>query len=389
MKPDDRARPVEARRESARHRQVGREPADLSGDQRGASRERRGAVRAGRVSRGAGDVTAAARRVPQGLRVVSALRRCSLRARAGLSESSVETNGIATAVRAVRAEQDSGPTAGRPAAPRGRALNLGSVAHIRRGADLERAGKIDEAIAEQQEALRVDPGAVQAHINLIALYGRLGRYEEAAEHYRAALALDRTRPIFTTTTACSSSSRADSGGREGVSRAVRDQSVLCRRARQSRIDVRAAGPAERRVRALFEQRSRTGPTIGPRISTWAASWPTSGNMTKPSSTSSKTLTPEDENTPRYLYALAATYARAGNSGERPEVHPHRPGAGSGPRPGPVAGQHRQGLRSSGEAATTIDNVHAHCLALSLLPRLSSRPRRPLRSSATIAVRRRA
>ena len=28
-----------------------------------------------------------------------------------------------------------------------------------------------------------------------------------------------------------------------------------------------------------------------------------------------TLTPEDESTPRYLYALAATYARAGNSGE--------------------------------------------------------------------------
>ena len=26
----------------------------------------------------------------------------------------------------------------------------------------------------------------------------------------------------------------------------------------------------------------------------------------------QTLTPEDDNTPRYLYALAATYARAGN-----------------------------------------------------------------------------
>ena len=31
---------------------------------------------------------------------------------------------------------------------------------------------------------------MQAHINLIALYGRSGRYEEAADHYRAALALD-------------------------------------------------------------------------------------------------------------------------------------------------------------------------------------------------------
>ena len=68
--------------------------------------------------------------------------------------------------------------------------NSGSVAHIRRGADLAEAGKIAEAIAEQTEALRVDPRAVQAHINLIALYGRSGRYEEATDYYRAALALD-------------------------------------------------------------------------------------------------------------------------------------------------------------------------------------------------------
>ena len=45
-------------------------------------------------------------------------------------------------------------------------LNLGSVAHHSPGADLERAGRLDEAIAEQQAALRVDPSAVQAHVNL-------------------------------------------------------------------------------------------------------------------------------------------------------------------------------------------------------------------------------
>ena len=70
------------------------------------------------------------------------------------------------------------------------ALNRGSVAHLRRGADLEQAGRIAEAIIEQQEALRVDPQTVQAHINLISLYGRQGQYHEATAHYRAALALD-------------------------------------------------------------------------------------------------------------------------------------------------------------------------------------------------------
>jgi Tfp pilus assembly protein PilF len=31
---------------------------------------------------------------------------------------------------------------------------------------------------------------VQAHINLVALYGRLGRFDEAARHYQAAFAID-------------------------------------------------------------------------------------------------------------------------------------------------------------------------------------------------------
>ena len=41
----------------------------------------------------------------------------------------------------------------------------------------------------------------------------------------------------------------------------------------------------------------------------------------------KTLTPEDENTPRYLYALGATYARAGDIAECADVHAQGAGAG--------------------------------------------------------------
>jgi tetratricopeptide (TPR) repeat protein len=57
-------------------------------------------------------------------------------------------------------------------------------------ARLGEAGRIDESIALQLKALDVDPGAAQAHVNLIALYGRTGRPEKAEAHYRAAIELE-------------------------------------------------------------------------------------------------------------------------------------------------------------------------------------------------------
>src|SRR4029450_11837027 len=79
-------------------------------------------------------------------------------------------------------------------------LNMGSVAHIRRGADLERAGKIAEAIAEQQEALRVDPKAGQAHINLISLYADwLNTNQRPSTTGLGSISIE-IRPIFITTT---------------------------------------------------------------------------------------------------------------------------------------------------------------------------------------------
>lgn len=50
-------------------------------------------------------------------------------------------------------------------------------------------GRLEESIVLHQRALEQDPGAAQAHINLISLYGRTGRPDEAVRHYQAALAL--------------------------------------------------------------------------------------------------------------------------------------------------------------------------------------------------------
>ena len=71
-----------------------------------------------------------------------------------------------------------------------RALDLGAVSNLRRGIALEQVGRIEDAIAAHEKALELDPQLVQAHANLIILYGKTKQPEKAEEHYRAAVHLN-------------------------------------------------------------------------------------------------------------------------------------------------------------------------------------------------------
>lgn len=57
------------------------------------------------------------------------------------------------------------------------------------GARLGGAGRLEESIAMHLKAIEADPTDAQAHVNLVALYGRTGQPGKAETHYRAALAL--------------------------------------------------------------------------------------------------------------------------------------------------------------------------------------------------------
>lgn len=70
------------------------------------------------------------------------------------------------------------------------ALNAGAQLHIERSGALEAAGRLPEAVAATEEALRIEPSSVQAHANLVSLYGRLRRFQEADTHYWRAVAID-------------------------------------------------------------------------------------------------------------------------------------------------------------------------------------------------------
>lgn len=73
-------------------------------------------------------------------------------------------------------------------------MNAGASKHLKRGALLESAGQIAESIAEHERALALNPWLVQAHINLISLYGRVAQVEKAAKHYRAAVDINPDLP---------------------------------------------------------------------------------------------------------------------------------------------------------------------------------------------------
>lgn len=70
------------------------------------------------------------------------------------------------------------------------ALAQGAGDHIRRGVELEEKGDLAGAIREHLQAIEADGDIVQAHVNLVSLYGRTGNPDKAAEHYEKARALN-------------------------------------------------------------------------------------------------------------------------------------------------------------------------------------------------------
>jgi tetratricopeptide (TPR) repeat protein len=192
------------------------------------------------------------------------------------------------------------------------ALNLGSIAHIRRAADLERAGQIEEAIAEMQEALRVEPRSVQAETNLVSLYGRLGRYDEAAAHYEAGLEIDRNQ--------------ADLHYNYGVALMKQGRSGEAEAAFREAVRINPAYvEARNNLGTLFEQQGQLDAAMrefeaavdrrpGDRTAHFHIGRILASQQKYAAAVQHflKTLSPEDDNTPRYLYALGATYARMGD-----------------------------------------------------------------------------
>jgi tetratricopeptide (TPR) repeat protein len=194
-----------------------------------------------------------------------------------------------------------------------RKLDMRAAAHLERGLQLEQVGRLKDAVAETEEALRLDPELVKAHINLLILYGRMGNREKAEEHYQAVVKLnptqfpdayynygelltmegklDEAEQAFRKALTISPSYAA---AHNNLGNVLERQGKLSEAAAEYRKAIEA-DPSFRRghfnLGRLMINQHKYAEAIEQLL---------------------QTLTPVDEETPTYMYALGAAYGRAGD-----------------------------------------------------------------------------
>jgi Tfp pilus assembly protein PilF len=191
-------------------------------------------------------------------------------------------------------------------------LNIGAADRLRKGVELEASGKLAESIAEHERALETDPQLVQAHINLIQLYARSGLTVKAEEHYRAVV---RLNPNL-----------AESHYNFGVMLVEQKRLDEAAKAFERAIEANPHyAEAHLNYGSLFETRRQFDEALkhyrlavenqpNNRLAHFhlARMLIYRTEFQDAISHLHQTLTPEDSETPRFTYALAAAYARAGD-----------------------------------------------------------------------------
>lgn len=191
-------------------------------------------------------------------------------------------------------------------------LNQSATVHLQRGTEMERTGTLQEAIREHEAALAIDPNSVQVHINLISLHGRTGDHAKAKHHFEAATKLDPGRP--------------DAWYNYGVLLSTERSYAEAEQAFHHALAINPSYPeAHNNLGAIYEFQGR----LEAAASEFRAAVAEQPNYPlarfhlgrilvnrqqyeEAIQQFLKALTPEDEQTTVYVYALAATYARAGD-----------------------------------------------------------------------------
>jgi tetratricopeptide (TPR) repeat protein len=191
-------------------------------------------------------------------------------------------------------------------------LNQSVTVHIQRGTEFEKAGRLDEAIREHEAALATDPNNVQVHANLLSLYGRTGDSTKAKQHFETAIKLNP--------------GRSDVWYDYGVLLFGQERYAEAQEAFRRALAINPYyAEAHNNLGAIYQQQGRLDDAakefreaIADRPDYSLARFQLGRILVNQNKYDEaiyqflKTLTPEDEKTTVYLYALAATYARSGD-----------------------------------------------------------------------------
>ena len=193
-----------------------------------------------------------------------------------------------------------------------RALDNSALAHLTKGVDLENAGLIEQAIVEHEEALRQDPKLSQAYANLISLYARAGQPDKAEEAYRNLTAINPNLPQSHYDYGVFMVSRGNFTEAESAFR-----KALASSPNYAEAHSNLGAMLERRGK--FEEAAREyKDAIADKPNFREAHYQLGHLLLMQKKTPeaiaqlSQTVTPEDGETPRFMYALGIAYAEAGD-----------------------------------------------------------------------------
>jgi tetratricopeptide (TPR) repeat protein len=192
-------------------------------------------------------------------------------------------------------------------------LNAAGSELLKRGVMFDAAGKLAEAIADHERAIEANPQLIQAHINLISLYARAGQFDKAEKRYRSAIAANPNM--------------ADSHYNFGVLMAMQEKYTEAAAAFQRSIElnpfnaeahynfaaiIEGSGRLDEAARH-FRQAIQNKPDHRLAHFHLGRILVNQDKLIEAIEHFQKTLTPTDDQTPMFTYALGATYSRAGDN----------------------------------------------------------------------------
>lgn len=194
-----------------------------------------------------------------------------------------------------------------------RALNVNPLEQMRLGMELAQEGRLEEAVAAHEKAVEITPELVGAHVNLISLYGRLGQFANGEKHFQAAVQLDPKHP--------------GSYFNHGLLLASQGKFLEAEEAFRKTLEINPRFPdAHTNLGTMLEAQDKLSEAMGEYRKVLANSPNDSRalfnlgrilvnqeNYQEGIQYLLKSITTDDEESkPSYLYALGATYARAGD-----------------------------------------------------------------------------
>jgi tetratricopeptide (TPR) repeat protein len=189
------------------------------------------------------------------------------------------------------------------------------AATLRRGVALAENGDVRGAIAAHEAALAKDPSLVQAHANLISLYGRAGELAKAEAHYQAAVKLgtDLTEAHYDYGVVLALQEKW-----EAAADAYRKTLALNPAHVQARNNLGQVLERQRQFAAAadeYRQALDYQPAFRLARFNLGRMLIAAGRNDEAIAELTKLAEPQDSDTPKYLFALSTAYIRAGRKNE--------------------------------------------------------------------------